>query len=305
MASPAAAELLPRALADRAESNAPWQTVVSFLRRSRSLAVGGSIVLVISLLALFAPQLSPANPIEMNLSGVLLSPTAAHPLGTDDLGRDVLSRTLHGGRISLLVGVFAVAVALVVGSFLGLISGYSGGTIDNVVMRLLDAILAIPALLLAVGIAAALGPKLENVVIAVGLVYIPAFARLVRAQVLVVRQEDFVTAARLGGATWSRILRSHLLPNVTTPIIVLASLRVSSAIVAEASLSFLGLGAQPPTPTWGSMVNTGQRYLENAPWVAFGPGAAILLCILGLSILGEGVREMLDPHFQSRTGAGR
>jgi ABC-type dipeptide/oligopeptide/nickel transport system permease subunit len=274
------------------------------VKRSASLTVGGLIVLLMCLLALFASQLSPANPIEMNLSNVLKPPSLLNPLGTDDLGRDVLSRTLHGARISLLVGVFAVGFALVIGTGLGLASGFWGGKIDEVIMRLLDAMLAIPALLLAVGIAAALGPKLENVVIAVGLVYIPAFARLVRAQVLALREEDFVTAAIITGAHGLRILRRHLLPNVTTPVIVLASLRVSSAILAEASLSFLGLGAQPPTPTWGSMVNTGQRYMEIAPWVVLGPGAAMLLCILGLSMLGEGIREILDPRSQSRGTAG-
>jgi ABC-type dipeptide/oligopeptide/nickel transport system permease subunit len=261
-------------------------------------------VLFICFLALFAGQLSPANPIEQDLTHVLMPPSLAHPFGTDDLGRDVLSRTLYGSRISLFVGVFAVGLSVIVGTFLGLISGYWGGKTDNIVMRLLDAILAVPALLLAVGIAAALGPKLENVIIAVALVYIPGFARLVRAQVLVAREEDFVTAAKLIGADGARIVRAHMLPNVTTPIIVLASLRVSSAIIAEASLSFLGLGAQPPTPTWGSMVNVGQRYLENAPWVALAPGGAILICILGLSILGEGIREVFDPRFRSRARPG-
>jgi peptide/nickel transport system permease protein len=277
--------------------------VILAIRRSGSLAFGVGIVGTITLLAIFAGVVAPANPIEMNLNRVLLPPSWLNPLGTDDLGRDVLSRTLYGARVSLLVGVGAVGMSMVIGTFLGLVSGYWGGKIDNVIMRLLDAILAIPALLLAVGIAAALGPKMENAIIAVGVVYIPAFARLVRGQVLVVRQEDYVTAAKILGATGWRILWMHVLRNVAAPIIVLASLRVSSAIIAEASLSFLGLGAQPPTPTWGAMVNVGQRYLENAPWVAFAPGAAILLCILGLSFLGEGVREVMDPRFRSRTGA--
>jgi peptide/nickel transport system permease protein len=293
------------AQAERTTPVGRQSTIKLLWKHAPSLFIGAVMVAVIALGAVFASVLSPADPIKMDLNIVLQAPSSIHPLGTDDLGRDVLSRTLHGARISLLVGVFVVMFSLIFGTMLGLISGFLGGAADNAIMRVIDAILAIPGVLLAVAISAALGPQLQNVVIAIVITFLPPFARLVRAQVLSAREEDYALAARAIGARGTRIMVRHILPNIMTPVIVLASLRVATAILAEAGLSFLGLGAQPPTPTWGSMVNTGQRYLENAPWIALGPGMAIFLCILGFCILGEGIRDISDPRTRGRTGLGR
>jgi peptide/nickel transport system permease protein len=261
---------------------------------------GGVIIGAITLLAIAAPLVAPFDPVKTNLGAVLAGPSWPNLFGTDELGRDLLSRTLYGGRVSLVVGVLAVALAMVLGTVSGLCSGFWSGKVDALIMLVMDGLLAIPALLLAAAVAAALGPGLANIVIAVGLVTIPSFARLARAQSLSIREEEYVQAARVAGSSNARILGRHLLPNIATPIIVLTTLRISTAILAEASLSFIGLGVQPPTPTWGLMVNSGQRYLQNAPWVALAPGAAIFVCILGFSLLGDGLRDALDP--QSRSG---
>lgn len=267
-----------------------------------TLVVGGSIVGTICVGALLAPWLTPYDPIKINLAETLLAPSAAHILGTDDLGRDNLARLVFGARISLAVGFAAVGLGLFWGTALGLVSGYWGGHVDNIIMRIMDALLSVPGLVLAIGITAALGQTLNNVIIAIAIVYVPAFARLVRGQVLTLREQEFIKAAQVVGVrTWQIVLR-HLLPNTLSPIIVLGSLRLSTAILTEASLSFLGIGVRPPTPTWGSMVSLGKPYMETAPWVVFAPGGAIFIAVIGLTLMGEGIRDALDPRLRSQVG---
>ncbi|HEY1292414.1 MAG TPA: ABC transporter permease [Chloroflexota bacterium] len=274
------------------------------LRRALSArgAVFGLVVLVaVVLMAVFAPLLSPYDPLKQDLSNLLAAPNPQHWFGTDNNGRDVLSRVIWGTRVSLIAGLVSVALAVVVGCSIGLAAGFWGGRVDGVLMRLIDAVLSFPALVLALALGAVLGAGLGGVLIALGVVYTPTFARLMRGQVLTVRTRDYVQAARvLGGAdTW--ILQRHILPNASTPIVVQASLSVGFAILAEASLSFLGLGVQPPEPSWGSMINTGRGYLQQAPWIVFGPGTALFVTVLGLNFVGDAVRDALDP----RTLSGR
>ena len=225
---------------------------------------------------------------------------ASHILGTDDLGRDVLSRIIYGSRVSIEVGVIAVGIAIVLGVSLGLTAGYRSGLVDEVIMRIVDALQAFPGLILALGIAAALGPGIGNAMIAIGIVATPAFARLTRAQSLSIREREFVQAARVIGASPWVIITRHIWPNVTAPIIVQATLLVGTAIVTEASLSFLGVGVVPPTPSWGSMIRTGSQYLEVAPWIAFAPGVAIFGTVLAFNFVGDGLRRALDPRLLAR-----
>lgn len=260
-------------------------------------------VIVVGLLALVAvvgPLTIATSPTAQDIEAVLDPPSAKHLFGTDELGRDVFTRVVYGGRVSLQVGLVAVSIALVVGTALGLISGYWGGSwIDNVIMRAIDALLAFPSLVLAIAITAVLGPNLQNAMLAIGIVNIPSFARLVRGQVLSIRPKEFIEAARTLGASSARVIVFHVLPNTLGPIVVLASLRLAFAVLAEASLSFLGLGAQPPTPTWGSMLNAGRNFLEREPWVSFFPGVAIFLTVLGFSVIGDGIRDTLDPRMKA------
>jgi len=266
---------------------------------SRALSrVGLGLVLTVVLAGGLAPFLAPYDPTHQEFSDILQGPSRQHPLGTDDLGRDVLSRIMWGARVSLQVGVIAVGIALVTGTILGLLSGYVGGMLDNWLMRLMDALLAFPVLVLALALAAILSPSLSNVMLAIGVVGVPTYARLVRGQVLSVREWEFVQAAKAAAATDLRILLQHVLPNIPAPIIVEASLHIAAATLAEAGLSFLGLGVQPPTPSWGAMLNVGRGYLEVAPWMAMAPGAAIFLTVLGFNFLGDGVRDALDPRLK-------
>ncbi|MGE3267989.1 MAG: ABC transporter permease [Chloroflexota bacterium] len=271
----------------------------AFVRRLwqvRLAAVGLGIVLVLAACGVLAPIISPYEPNKQQLLKALQAPSAEHPLGTDENGRDVLSRILYGARISLSAGLFSVAIALALGVTSGLTSGYFGGRVDNLIMRAMDALLAFPTLVLALAITAALGPGLRNAMIAIGIVYTPIFARLTRGQVLSVREREFVEAARTLGAGHLRIMARHILPNVTAPLIVQVSLSIALAILAEATLSFLGLGVQPPEPSWGSMVSRGKDYLDLAPWLAFAPGAAILLAVIGFNFVGDAIRDALDPR---------
>ncbi len=259
-------------------------------------ALGMSVLLIVVLFAILAPVLAPYDPLKQDLNGLLAAPTTQHVLGTDNNGRDVLSRVIWGTRISLIAGLVSIALALVVGCVIGLAAGYWGGTLDGILMRLIDAVLSFPALVLALALGAVLGAGLGGVLIALGIVYTPTFARLMRGQVLTVRTRDYVQAARVvGGPDWWILLR-HILPNTITPIVVQASLSIGFAILAEASLSFLGLGIQPPDPSWGSMINTGRGYLQQAPWIVFGPGAALFVTVLGLNFVGDAVRDALDPR---------
>lgn len=260
------------------------------------------MTLAVIVLSLIAPLMVVHDPLKLDLAHAFQAPSPTYLLGTDDLGRDILTRLLLGGRVALLIAALAVAWSSIVGIALGLVAGYLGGWVDALLMRVMDAQLAIPGLLLALGITAALGPSLPTLAVAIGVAGIPGFARLIRSQVLVLRELEYVTAARVIGAPSSRIMLRHVLPGTTSNVIVSLSLRAPSAIVAEASLSFLGLGVQPPTPTWGSMINTGQRYLEIAPMFTFAPAAAILLTVLSLTLLGEGIRDLLDPRVRARVG---
>jgi peptide/nickel transport system permease protein len=268
-------------------------------RRERpplKLVIGGSLFSLIVLIGVFAPLIAIQDPAAIDLRNTLQGPSAGHLFGTDDLGRDVFSRVVFGARLSLGVGVLSVVFSTAIGTFLGLIGGYWSGIAGSVIMRLMDAVLSIPALLLAIGVTAALGAGLGNVVIAITVVYIPAFARLVYGQVLSLREQEYTQASWVLGAGALRVIFRHILPNALGPIIVLAALRLSTAILAEASLSFLGLGAQPPTPSWGSMVNAGRRYLETAPWIAGASGVAIALTVASVSAFGDGLRDSLDPR---------
>jgi peptide/nickel transport system permease protein len=264
------------------------------------LAIAGALILaMVVFAALFAPFLSPMDPLEMAPTKLLQPPSAEHWMGTDEFGRDVMSRVIWGARISLYVGVLSVTIAVVVGVTLGLIAGYYGGLIDDAIARVLDVIFAFPTILLALGIVGMLGPNLTNAMIAIGIVYTPLYARLTRGTTLSVKQRDFVEAAIVAGANAPRILRRHVLPNVAAPLIIQTSLSLSLAILAEASLSFLGLGTQPPDPSWGTMVKTGQRLIELSPWPVVFPGLAIVLAVLAFNLLGDGLRDVLDPRLRT------
>jgi peptide/nickel transport system permease protein len=271
---------------------------------ARGARFGVIVVALITLMAVFAPLVSPYDPLHQDVNNLLGPPTPSHLFGTDNTGRDVLSRVVWGTRVSLAAGLISVAIALVVGCTIGLAAGYWGGRADSVLMRLIDAVLSFPALVLALALGAVLGAGLGGVLIALGVVYTPTFARLMRGQVLSVRTREFVHAARVLGGADMWILWRHVLPNAATPIVVQASLSIGFAILAEASLSFLGLGVQPPEPSWGSMINAGRGYLQQAPWMVFGPGAALFVTVLGLNFLGDGIRDALDPRVSRRVSSG-
>jgi peptide/nickel transport system permease protein len=270
------------------------------LARNRLALAGLVLVLVETAIAMLAPWLAPADPSAIDYRAMLAGPSAAHLLGTDDLGRDVLSRLMHGARVSLGVGITSVLLAAAAGVPLGLVTGYRGGKVDEGLMRLLDSVMALPALVLALTIAAVLGLGLVNGMIAIAIVLVPIFTRLVRGQVLSVKHNDYVQAAHALGLPTRVVLARHILPNVVNPVIVQASLGVGFAIIIESSLSFIGLGAQPPTPAWGSMVQTGFQYLEIAPWFVLAPATMIFLAVLGFNMLGDGLRDVLDPLARSQ-----
>jgi peptide/nickel transport system permease protein len=274
----------------------PWRRAWRRLRRRRAAMVGLVFVLGFVLLALFAPWIAPHDPIATSWSAIRQAPSAMHWFGTDEIGRDVLSRVVWGTQASLLAGAVSVTISLLLGVPIGLAAGFIGGAVDGLISRITDAFLACPFLILAIAMAAFLGPSLSNAMIAIGVSATPIFVRLTRAQVLNVKVEDYVEAARaVGNPPW-RIALRHVLPNVTAPLIVQATLAIAAAVIAEASLSFLGLGQQPPAPSWGSMLNTAKNYIDNAPWMAVWPGLAIFLLVLGFNLLGDGLRDALDPR---------
>lgn len=284
---------------------ATWRVFLRDLLAVRLAGVGLAIVALFIFCAAFANVIAPYDPLRQNLDQAFMPPSLYHLFGTDDLGRDLLSRTIYGARISLLAGAVSVSIALVLGVAIGLVAGYWSKTLDLVLMRLMDALLAFPSLILALAITAMLGSNLVNALIAIGVVGIPGFARLTRGQVLSVREFAFVEADRALGASDLRIMVRHILPNISAALIVQASLSVAFAILAEASLSFLGLGAQPPTPSWGSMVSLGRDFLDQAPWIVFAPGGAIFVAVLGFNFFGDALRDLLDPrlrHSGSRSG---
>jgi len=280
------------ALAERARR---W-TVLRRAARARLAPFGALVMVLAGLVALAAPLLAPYDPLAQNLGNTLAAPGRAHLLGTDNVGRDVLSRVIWGTRVSLVAGLVSVVLAVCAGSVLGVVAGYCGGRIDGVVMRVMDAVLSFPPLVLALALGAVLGAGLGGVLLALGVVYTPTFARLMRGQVLTITARDYVDAARALGASGWRVAARHVVPNAINPIIVQASLSVAFAILAEASLSFLGLGIQPPQASWGSMINAGRGYLQQAPWIVFGPGAALFVTVVGLNFVGDAVRDALDPR---------
>jgi len=270
--------------------------------KNRIAILGLLIVLAIIFCGVFAPLLAPNDPLKVDLRKRLLSPSKNHLLGTDGFGRDIMSRIIWGSRISLQVGIVAVGISSLLGVLLGLISGYYSGAIDTLIMRVVDVMLSFPTILLALAIMAALGSSLTNVMIAVGVTLAPRFARLVRGSVLSVRELDYIQAARALGMSNARIIVLHVFPNVTASIIVLATLNVSYAILAEASLSFLGLGVRPPTPTWGGIISDGRAFLDIAPWISLFSGFAIMIAVLGFNLFGDGLRDALDPWLRGLRG---
>jgi peptide/nickel transport system permease protein len=264
--------------------------------RARLAPFGAAVLALSVLIALTAPLVAPYDPLVQNLGNTLAPPGRAHLLGTDNVGRDVLSRVIWGTRVSLVAGLVSVVLAVVAGSVLGVVAGYCGGRIDGLVMRVMDAVLSFPPLVLALALGAVLGAGLGGVLLALGVVYTPTFARLMRGQVLTITARDYVGAAHALGASGWRVALRHVVPNAINPIIVQASLSVAFAILAEASLSFLGLGIQPPQASWGSMINAGRGYLQQAPWIVFGPGAALFVTVVGLNFVGDAVRDALDPR---------
>ena len=270
-----------------------------FVRRNPRVLIGGTIIVLLLFIAIAAPWLAPYDPVKVDVTNALQPPSLAHLFGTDDLGRDVLSRVIWGSRISLSVGVISVGIGFLVGVSLGLFAGYVGGVVDLLAMRAIDALLAFPALLLAIAITAALGPQIQNAMIAIGVVAVPLYTRLTRGQVLSLREREFVLAARTIGCTPLRIVMRHLFPNLANPLIVQATLGTAGAILAEAALSFLGLGAQPPAPSWGQDINYNARYLSNLMWwMSLGPGTAIFLAVFSFNFLGDALRDALDPRLR-------
>ncbi len=277
----------------------PWQRAVWRLVRRRGAMAGAAVVLFFVLVAVAAPLIAPYDPVATSWSAVRKPPSLEHWFGTDEIGRDVLSRVIFGAQASLLAGVVSVCISLACGVPVGLFSGYVGGFLDGVLMRITDALLACPFLILAIALAAFLGPSLTNAMIAIGISAMPAFIRLTRAQVLNAKVEDYVEAARAVGNPNSRIVLRHILPNILAPIMVQATLAIAAAIIAEASLSFLGLGQQPPAPSWGSMLNAAKNFLDEAPWMAMWPGGAIFSVVLAFNLFGDGLRDALDPRHRS------
>jgi peptide/nickel transport system permease protein len=279
-----------------ARGDSPWRQAWRRLAQRPAALFGLAVILFSIGIALAAPLVAPYDPIATDWLAVRKAPSLRHLFGTDEIGRDVLSRVIWGARASLLAGLVSVSIALALGMPLGLVSGYQGGIVDGVAMRMIDAMLAIPFLILAIALAAFLGPNLTNAMIAIGVSQMPVVARLTRAQVLAAKHEDYVEAARALGNPDRRILLRHILPNISAPILVQATLAIAAAIIAEASLSFLGLGQQPPAPSWGSMLNTAKNFLSQAPWMAVWPGLAIFTLVLSFNLLGDGLRDALDPR---------
>ena len=278
--------------ADETPGRAAWRRLV----RRRGALFGLAFIVFFVLLALLAPWIAPHDPLATSWSAVRKAPGAAYLFGTDEIGRDVLSRVIWGARASLFAGVVSVTISLTFGVPIGLLAGYVGGWTDMLISRLTDAMLACPFLILAIALAAFLGPSLTNAMIAIGISATPIFIRLTRGQVLAVKTEDYIDAARAVGNPHLRIALRHVLPNVVSPLIVQATLAIAAAVIAEASLSFLGLGQQPPAPSWGSMLNTAKNYVDHAPWMAVWPGLSIFLLVLSFNLLGDGLRDALDPR---------
>ncbi|MBT7071263.1 MAG: ABC transporter permease [Anaerolineae bacterium] len=268
------------------------------MRHNRLSILGVIIILFLILFSFIGDSIAPYDPVAMDISARLQPPSSEHVFGTDDFGRDVFSRVIVATKVSLKVGVISVGISLTLGTILGAISGYYGGWLDEIIMRIMDILFAFPAILLAIAILAALGPGVENAMIAIGIVYTPIFARITRGSVITVREEVYVDAARCIGANDARIIFFHILPNVIAPIIVETTLSLAFAILSEAALSFLGLGTQPPDPSWGRMLSESRGFIQGAPWLGIFPGLVIMLTVMGFNFLGDGLRDALDPQMR-------
>lgn len=280
-----------------AREQSSWALVSRRMLRNKSFMLGGLIVVLFLLLAFFPQLFSQYNPTQGDLANSrLLPPSAMHWFGTDDLGRDVFSRVVYGARVSLQVGLISVGIALVIGSLIGVIAGYFGGVLGEILMRVIDILLAFPSILLAILIVAILGPGLTNAMIAIGVVNVPLYARLLRSTTLQVRNQEYIEAAQALGSGHTRIIATHILPNCLSPLIVQATLGIGAAILETAGLSFLGLGAQPPTPEWGTMLSNAKDFIRTAPWTLTFPGIAITMVVIAFNLMGDGLRDLLDPR---------
>lgn len=277
----------------------PWRDGWRSFKKNKIALIGAMLVLFFVSLAIFGPLLAPQGINEQMLANKLQPPSAEHWFGTDDLGRDVYSRVILGARISLLVGFLSVIASAIVGSFLGIMAGYYGRWIDTIISRLFDILLAFPSILLAIAIVAVLGPSLQNALIAIAIINVPNFGRLIRSRVLSIKEEEYITAAKAIGMSDRRILLSHILPNAMTPIIVQGTLAIATAIIEAAALGFLGLGAQPPQPEWGKMLADARSYFITAPWTMIFPGLSIMLVVLGFNLMGDGLRDAFDPKMKN------
>jgi peptide/nickel transport system permease protein len=280
------------------QAPSPWVAARRRFIRSRAGLAGTLVLLIVTLAAILAAQVAPYNATRQDFRVEREPPTAQHLMGTDEFGRDVLSRVIWGARASLAAGAVAASIALVVGLVLGMIAAYYGGRVDSLIMRTMDVVLAFPYILLAIAVVAILGPGLLNAMIAIGIVYIPHYARVVRGAVLSVRARDYVEAARALGAPDGRVMMQHVLPNTLAPVIVQTTLNVGTAIIDTAALSFLGLGVQPPTPDWGNMLSAGRSYVIDSPWIATFPGLAILVTVLAFNLMGDALRDAFDPRLR-------
>ncbi len=290
---------LEKSKRETVQASSFWGDVWKQFRKHPTGMFGAGLVLLLVISAVFGPLLAPMDPNAMDFGARFASPSFQHWFGTDDFGRDILSRILYGARVSLQVAIIAVTLATVVGTTLGMIAGYSNNRIvDEIIMRSMDVLFAFPAILLAIAVLAALGKGVTNAMIAIGIVYIPIFARIARGEVLSVKEEEFVEVAHALGARPTRIMLIHILPNILSPIIVEISLSLSFAILAEAALSFFGLGVQPPDASWGRMLSEGRAYLQQSVWLGVFPGLAIMFTVMGFNFLGDGLRDSLDPHLR-------
>ncbi|MGE7921065.1 ABC transporter permease [Viridibacillus sp. NPDC093762] len=296
-------EMAPNATIDvvikQDQSVGPWKEAWRSFKKSKAALVGAVIVVFFILLAIVGPLFVPEGINEQVLKDRLQPPSAEHWFGTDDFGRDIFSRVVHGARISLWVGFFSVIGSVVVGSMLGIIAGYYGRWMDTIISRIFDIMLAFPSILLAIAVVSILGPSLQNALIAIAIINVPNFGRLIRSKVLSIKQEEYITSAKAIGMKDARILFSHILPNSMTPVIVQGTLAIASAIIEAAALGFLGLGAEAPTPEWGKMLADARIYLINAPWTMIFPGLAIMLTVLGFNLMGDGLRDALDPKMKN------
>lgn len=299
-------ELVPNPIAeghlkDREEMKvtSPWKDTFRELRKNRLAIVGFSVIVFFTLIAIFAPLFTSYTFSEQNLANRLQPPSGEYWLGTDHLGRDIFTRLVYGARVSLMVGFIAVSGALVFGTFLGIIAGYFGRWVDMVISRIFDILLAFPSILLAIAIVAILGPSLQNALLAIAIINIPIFGRLVRSRVISLREEEYIMAAKAQGMKHGRIIFQHILPNSVAPIIVQSTLGFGTAILEAAALGFLGLGAQPPTPEWGQMLADSRDFIQLAPWTVIVPGIAIVFVVLGFNLIGDGLRDALDPKMKN------